>query len=248
MFDYVGRPLKLNLFSTDPRICSDSKIVFYKADNTDHIDIECDDLFETSDSTLKTEIRDIESSSEIIAQLKGVTYLKKNELDGPRRSGFIAQEVEKILPGVVYTNDSTGIKLISYTKIIPYLVEAIKDQQVEIEELKTQISADPVLKKSADIQTTANPWDESSQPTISQNIPNPFDENTIIKYSIPTMDSYAMINVYDLQGSQVKSYNVSQIGDSEIMIPATELNPGLYIYNLIVDGIEVASKKMILTE
>lgn len=248
MFDYTARPLKFNLFNTDPRICSDSKIVFYKANNTDHIDIECDDLIETSDSTLKTEIRDIESSSEIVAQLEGVTYLKKNELDGPRRSGLIAQEVEKILPGVVYTNDSTGIMLISYTKIIPYLVEAIKEQQGEIEELKTQVSANPDLKKSADIQTSSNPWDESSQPTLSQNIPNPFNENTIIKYSIPIIESYAMVNVYDLQGGQVKSYNISQTGDGEIMIPASELNPGLFIYNLVVDGIEVASKRMVLTE
>ena len=57
-----------------------------------------------------------------------------------------------------------------------------------------------------------------------------------------------MINVYDLSGSQIRSYQVNQTGAGDIMIPASELDPGLFIYNLIVDGIEVASKRMVLTD
>ena len=44
-----------------------------------------------------------------------------------------------VIPGVVYTNDSTEIKLISYTKIIPFLVEAIKEQQTMIDSLNHSI-------------------------------------------------------------------------------------------------------------
>jgi hypothetical protein len=57
-----------------------------------------------------------------------------------------------------------------------------------------------------------------------------------------------MINVYDLQGSQIRSYQIYQSGEGEITIPASELKPGIFIYNLIVDGAEVSSKRMIITE
>jgi hypothetical protein len=57
-----------------------------------------------------------------------------------------------------------------------------------------------------------------------------------------------MINLYDLQGKQVMSHSIYQNGIGEIIIPATELDPGIYIYNLIVDDYEVDSKKMILTD
>ncbi len=57
-----------------------------------------------------------------------------------------------------------------------------------------------------------------------------------------------MLNVYDLQGSQVKSFKINQTGDGEVIIPGSELDPGLFMYNLIVDGFEVGSKRMILTD
>ncbi|WP_431736401.1 tail fiber domain-containing protein [Cellulosispirillum alkaliphilum] len=50
--------------------------------------------------------------------------------------GFIAQEVEKVLPELVHTNDE-GYKSLSYDKLTAVLLEAIKEQQAIIEELKS---------------------------------------------------------------------------------------------------------------
>jgi hypothetical protein len=52
-----------------------------------------------------------------------------------RQIGFIAQEVEEVLPEVVHT-DSEGYKSVEYSKVVSVLVEAIKEQQKEIDELK----------------------------------------------------------------------------------------------------------------
>jgi hypothetical protein len=52
--------------------------------------------------------------------------------------GLIAQEVEKIVPEVIITDDK-GYKGISYEKLVPLLIEAIKEQQDEINSLKEQI-------------------------------------------------------------------------------------------------------------
>ena len=49
--------------------------------------------------------------------------------------GVIAQEIEKVLPEVVTTRDN-GYKAVKYEKIIPLLVEAIKELQAEVQELK----------------------------------------------------------------------------------------------------------------
>ena len=52
--------------------------------------------------------------------------------------GLIAQELQQVCPELVYEN-SNGLLSINYLEIIPILIEAIKEQQVEIDELKTKI-------------------------------------------------------------------------------------------------------------
>jgi aldehyde:ferredoxin oxidoreductase len=54
--------------------------------------------------------------------------------------GVIAQEMEKILPEVVTTNDR-GLKTVSYGNIVGVLIEAIKEQQIRIEELERKLNA-----------------------------------------------------------------------------------------------------------
>ena len=56
-----------------------------------------------------------------------------------RGHGFIAQQVEPILPDVVQTDDETGIKSINYVGMIGHLVEAIKEQQTQIDDLTAQV-------------------------------------------------------------------------------------------------------------
>jgi aldehyde:ferredoxin oxidoreductase len=54
--------------------------------------------------------------------------------------GVLAQEMEKVLPEVVTTNDR-GLKTVSYGNIVGVLIEAIKEQQVRIEELERKLDA-----------------------------------------------------------------------------------------------------------
>ena len=69
-------------------------------------------------------------------QIRGVTYQRK-DLDVPRQSGVIAQEVEKVLPEVVM-EDPTGTKSIAYGNLVGLLIEAIKELKAEIETLKQE--------------------------------------------------------------------------------------------------------------
>ncbi len=100
-----------------------------------------------SDKRFKKNIKPLENSLEKIISLNGYTYEWRRD-EFPEKNfrigtniGLIAQEVEEIFPDVVFTSDdSFKSKSIDYAKLIPVLIESIKDLKSEIEELKSQIS------------------------------------------------------------------------------------------------------------
>ena len=100
-----------------------------------------------SDIRLKKNFTKIENGLDVVLQLEGHTFNWKKERNGERLSaGFKAQEVEKILPHLVdekklplRADDDKEYKILRYEEMIPYLVEAIKEQQEEIELLKANL-------------------------------------------------------------------------------------------------------------
>lgn len=95
-----------------------------------------------------------------------------------------------------------------------------------------------------------------SDPSISkieesalfQNSPNPFNDATDIKYYIPLNSNMSSINIYDLNGKMLDSYEIKSEGVGKITIPGSLLDAGMYLYNLIVDGKIIDTKQMILTK
>ena len=99
--------------------------------------------FSSSDERLKDNIELISNPIEKVKQLKGVTWDWNSNADILQQTlpnvGVIAQDVEKILPQLVIDRDN-GFKGVDYAKLTGLLIEAIKEQQVQIEELKNKIS------------------------------------------------------------------------------------------------------------
>lgn len=95
--------------------------------------------FSSSDKRWKTNIKNIDSPLEKISQINGVEFdwIEDEPVHGNKGHdiGVIAQEIEKILPDAVQTRES-GMKAVKYEKVIPLLIEAVKEQQKQIEELK----------------------------------------------------------------------------------------------------------------
>lgn len=97
------------------------------------------DLNSTSDERLKDNIKPITNALSDVTQLEGVTFDWKDT--GTRGHGFIAQQVEPILPDLVNTDEETGMKSVNYIGMIGHLVEAIKEQQEQIDALKEQLKS-----------------------------------------------------------------------------------------------------------
>ena len=95
-------------------------------------------LTETSDVRLKENIVSLDSPLEKTLQLNGVFFNKKNTPD-VKEIGFIAQEVESVLPELV-TETEDGIKTVSYSRVTAVLVETVKEQQSQIEQLKEMVN------------------------------------------------------------------------------------------------------------
>jgi hypothetical protein len=95
-------------------------------------------LTETSDISLKENILPLESSLDKVMKLNGVSFNKK-ATPNVKEIGFIAQEVEAVIPDLV-TETNEGIKTVSYSRVTAVLVETIKEQQAQINELKDLVS------------------------------------------------------------------------------------------------------------
>ena len=93
-----------------------------------------------SDARLKTNVNTINDALSIVGKLRGVSFDWKES--GEHSIGVIAQEVEKVLPELVLTQqvlDPTGereVKSVDYGKIVGVLINAINELKEEVEELK----------------------------------------------------------------------------------------------------------------
>jgi hypothetical protein len=98
----------------------------------------------TSDKRFKKNISGIEDALEKVLRVKGVRFDhltdKPSAAKKGRYFGFIGQDLEKVMPELVETDDK-GYKCVTYSKITPVLVEAIKENQKEIESLRKEIEA-----------------------------------------------------------------------------------------------------------
>ena len=99
------------------------------------------DVTAFSDERLKSNIVTIESALSKVKAMRGVMFDKTDSLSGELKvsTGVIAQEVEQVLPEVVHNDTNTGYKSVAYGNMVGVLIEAIKEQQLQIDELKSQI-------------------------------------------------------------------------------------------------------------
>lgn len=229
-----------------------------------------------SDSRLKKNITDFTDGLDLLKQIKPVWFQYNGaagiETGDKKFVGIIAQEMQKIAPYTVGTfthQDSLGNK----TEYLDYdanavtyiLINSVKEQQRIIEEKEEKIadleqnlrSLDKVqrellarLEKLENHLITSNKGlyklDGSEPPVLGQNAPNGFANQTSIKYFIPNSAGEAVISIYNVNGTKVKSYPIEKRGKGELIISADNFASGVHVYDLMVDGKSVGEKKMLI--
>lgn len=227
-----------------------------------------------SDQSVKTNVSTLNGSLAKVKQMRGVSYewtstaQNDMDLDSLQHIGFIAQEVAAIEPLLTFVDDSSLVH-VNYDRVAPLLVESVKELDDKIlakdsiiNHLQNEITTIKECLRTANIcygegnrainsepiNNTNNKSVElvnSNSIILDQNMPNPFAENTVINYNIPTEVMEAKLLFYDLNGRIIKELIIEERGESKLTVYGNNLKTGVYTYSLIADGELIATKKMI---
>lgn len=196
----------------------------------------------TSDSRFKKDVTPLRGSLDNILKLRGVNYnwdRARNPDMGfgeEKQIGFIAQEVEKVLPEMVYTMEN-GYKAVNYTALIPVLVEAMKEQQSTIASLQDE------LTRIREIQSgNVSMNSQNSTMTIQ---PNPSAEDVTISYT-GVQPEQSSIMIFDMNGKLMKTIELTPRDTDHVVLAKGSLEPGMYLVSLIANGEELHTKRMII--
>ncbi len=170
--------------------------------------------------------------------------------------GFLAQELQLVYPDLVYTSPD-GTLGVDYQGLIPMIIDQLQKMKQSLKE-KDDIIATLVAGlenccgssslKNASLATGITSSLAENVAQLDQNIPNPFSQKTSIGCTIPENSATSVLFIYNMNGTQLQQYNVNGKGKQTVTISGNSLDPGMYLYALVVDGKEVDTKRMILTK
>ncbi len=214
-------------------------------------------LVNASDVTLKHDVVTITNALDRVLQLRGVNFEWNTAEDSVMagvHGGFIAQEVDTVIPEVVHTN-ANGIMSIAYSELIPYLVEALKEEHLRNDSLATRLdSLSNVVAGccSSNARTSDHATNEqdvtltnSESIVLNQNVPNPFAEQTTITYRLPESVVKAQMMFYDMNGKLIQVVDLDGRGAGQLNVFADDLSNGIYTYALVADGQVIDTKQMV---
>ena len=174
-------------------------------------------------------------------------YMKKDEeeLFARRHFGLSAQELQKIYPNLVLKGQD-GYLCINYQELVPILIRSIQELNQKVVELqgkegenKTRGIAEDALEEKTSGASTGN--------ILYQNTPNPFKEQTTIRFSLADDAKDAAICIFDLSGKMLKKLPVTP-GMTSVSVGGYELGEGMFLYTLMANGQEIDTKRMINTK
>ena len=154
-----------------------------------------------------------------------------------------ADRLEETFPNLVYVRKD-GSKAINYMEMIPLLVQSINELSAKIEILEGQTSEGTAKKTRSATNKQASSLHQNK---LYQNTPNPFKEQTIIRFSLADDVQDAAICIFDMTGKTVKKMPISS-GMESVSIGGYELGEGMFLYSLVVNGQEIDTKKMIISK
>lgn len=102
--------------------------------------IYCGMLTQESSKRWKTNIRTIKGALNKVKRLRGISY--NQQADDKRNIGLVAEEVGEVIPEIVtYEENGKDAQGLDYSRLVAVLIEAVKEQQGQIEELKDTVKS-----------------------------------------------------------------------------------------------------------
>lgn len=212
-----------------------------------------------SDKKLKDHFEDVDKRDILdkINQLNIQRWHYRADDKSITHIGPFAQDFYKLF-GVgddttISTIDPAAVALLAVQELSKQNAEkdaAISQMQSAIDQLKTMVYEMQQSFSECCQNYNINNMEKTSNdlPRLEPNIPNPFSKNTVIKFYLPATIKNASIVVSSLVGLEIKTFMLSNSGNGQITFNTENLTAGEYIYDLVIDGRKVDSKKMTLTK
>ena len=222
-------------------------------------------LYFPSDKNLKKDLKAIEGVLPKIMELNPTEYeyLKKYNWAKGKQTGFIAQELKETFPHLVDARnmmlvDENGtpngqiqkINSINYIGLVSILTKGIQEQQALLEDQEARL----ILLEKRMEELMESSFNESEKPTLNnniskdflleQNIPNPFQNTTLIKYHISPSAKNAHLVIRSIDGKVLKNIAIPSSREGQIEVNLSGLPNGIYLYSLQANNQILVTKKM----
>ncbi len=192
-----------------------------------------ENAFPETSGTMANEVNDALTEKELRdEQIKKEIERREEEEANRRRIGFMAQDIQKVLPELVQT-DEKGVMSIDYIGFIPLIVESLKqmqqtiqDQQKEIETLQSLL---PAETKSM-FRSTSN-----EEVSVVEGAKLYNRAGASVSYTLPATYNTADLKIFDISGKLLKKIVLT--GNNSIVdLNSSEIGYGTFVYTLFVDG------------
>lgn len=209
-------------------------------------DLTAGNVYTMSDIRLKTNVKSL-SQAEVrespLTDLMNVNIIKYNFKNNNEKEhyGVSAQELKEIYPDMV-KEGADGHLAVNYIELVPILIRSVQELKAKLDDL--QGTSEALITKAS---TTGINGMTAEGNILYQNTPNPFKEQTIIRFRLADNVQNAAICIFDMTGKLLRNLPISS-GMESVSVYGYELGEGLYLYSLVVNGQEIDTKKMIITK
>lgn len=156
---------------------------------------------------------------------------KEAEDASRKRIGFLAQDIEKVLPELVQT-DENGVKSIDYIGFIPLIVESLKEMQQTIQAQQNEID---ILQSLLPEESKSLLRSTSTDNIVIEGAKLYNRAGSSVSYTLPSTFANAYLQVFDIAGRILKKITLTTANDT-VEINPSEIGLGTFIYVLYVDG------------
>jgi hypothetical protein len=192
-----------------------------------------------SDAGQNTTEADTEAYKELLRE--------EQEMASRRHFGIDAEELKRIYPDLVLEGQD-GNLAVNYVELVPILIRSIQELKAELDEVKGGTSSRRARSLSIEDEKSTDILSPTLQGCVLyQNNPNPFKEQTVIRFKLANNVQNASICIFDMAGKMLKKIPISSEMDN-VSVGGYELGEGMFLYSLIANGQVIATKRMVITK
>ena len=243
---------QIDVTPQNPRIAgTGDNVVFFNTETSRFNNIQVASVYNYSDARAKENVQEIQTGLNTVMQLHPVTYEWKYgvmQVDsvqdmapfgpletGKSQYGFLAQDMEAVLPDIVESNDR-GFKMINYIALVPILVKAVQELQSIVDNQATVIEQ---LKSG-----TLKQAQVASANKIVQCSTNNSNDQLAVSMKLSPDISNAKLLISSSMGDSERSISVSS-GSSSVKENISSFSKGVHVVTLYVNNVPVDSRSWI---